>query len=84
MRAVEERYDDLVTVIDGRLKKTWRFERLILADRLVLLLGVAELFASDRGAGIVAGWTKIADLYGEPTSPGFVNGVLAAIYRDRE
>lgn len=83
MRTVEERYDDLVALINARLKATWNFERLILADRLVLLLGTAELLSSERGTSAVAGWTHLADLYGEPTSPNFINGVLAAIMRTR-
>jgi len=83
VRTVEERFDDLVALIDARLKTGWRFERLILADRLVLLLGAAELLSSERGVGAVAGWTHLADLYGEPTSPSFINGVLAAILRTR-
>lgn len=83
VRTVDERYDDLVALIDARLKATWSFERLILADRLVLLLGAAELLGSERGTGAVAGWTHLADLYGEPKSAGFINGVLAAILRTR-
>ena len=70
-------------MIEPRLKRGWRFDRLILADRLVLLLGAAELLATERGAGAVAAWTTIADLYGEPPSPGFVNAVLAGILRGR-
>ena len=83
VRTVDERYDDLVALIDARLKTGWRFERLILADRLILLLGAAELLASERGSGAVAGWTHLADLYGEPNSAGFINGVLAGIMRSR-
>lgn len=83
MATVEQRYDELVQVIEPRLKTGWRFERLMLADRLVLLLGVAELLATDRGGGAVAGWTAIADLFGEPASPAFVNGVLGGILRSR-
>lgn len=84
MRTVLDRYDELVEVVDKRLKTGWRFDRLILADRLVLLLGAAELLATERGSGAVAAWTHIADLYGEPPSPAFINGVLAALLRARE
>jgi transcription termination factor NusB len=75
--AVDQGYDELVELIEARLKSGWRFPRLSLAEQLILLLGTAEIIATDRGtSGIIAAWTRMADLFGEPNSHRFVNGVL--------
>ena len=80
VRSVEEGYDELVALIEPRLKSGWRFDRLSLAERLILLLGTAEIVATDRAfSGIVSAWTHLADLYGEPASHRFVNAVLANV-----
>jgi len=77
VEAVDSGYEELVSLIEPRLKAGWRFDRLTLPERLILLLGTAELVATDRGtSGVIAAWTRFADLYGEPASHRFVNAVL--------
>lgn len=63
----------------------WRLERLATIDRNVLRIGAAELLYADDVPGKVAiseGIT-LAEKYGGRESPGFVNGVLDAIYQER-
>lgn len=69
----------------GRVMPNWRLERLATIDRNVLRIGAAELLYADEIPGKVAiseGIT-LAEKYGGRESPGFVNGVLDGVYRER-
>jgi N utilization substance protein B len=63
----------------------WRLERLATIDRNVLRIGAAELLFADDIPGKVAisEGIELAEKYGGRESPGFVNGVLDAIYQER-
>ncbi len=63
----------------------WRLERLATIDRNALRIGAAELLYADDIPGKVAisEGIKLAEKYGGRESPGFVNGVLDAIYQER-
>lgn len=63
----------------------WRLERLATIDRNVLRIGAAELLYADDIPGKVAisEGIELAEKYGGRESPGFVNGVLDAIYQER-
>lgn len=80
---LEERLDE----VDRRLRSAipnWRLERLAAIDRNVLRIGTAELmFAEDVPPKVaITEAIRLAERYGSDDSPGFVNGVLDAIYRE--
>jgi transcription antitermination protein NusB len=61
----------------------WRLERLSAVDRNILRLGTAELLHVDDVPPrlTVREMVRVAERYGTPESPRFVNGVLDAIAR---
>jgi len=63
----------------------WRLERLATIDRNVLRIGAVEILFAEEIPGKVAisEGIKLAEKYGGRESPGFVNGVLDAVFQDR-
>lgn len=61
----------------------WRLDRLSALDRNILRLGAAELLHVDDvpGRTTVNEMVQLAEKYGTPESPRFVNGVLDALLR---
>jgi len=77
--AAADRLDGLV----GEAAEHWRLERLALVDRNILRLGVYELLQPEvppRVAIDEAIW--LAQRFGGPQSPAFVNGVLDRVARN--
>lgn len=64
----------------------WSLHRLSVVDRNVLRLGVAEmLFVDDVPPRVtIREMMRLAEKYGTPDSPRFVNGVLDAVMRELE
>ncbi len=64
----------------------WPMEQMSLVDRNILRLGAYELLISDDIPDKVAinEAIEIAKTYGGPSSGKFVNGILGAMYKDRE
>jgi N utilization substance protein B len=64
----------------------WSLHRLAVIDRNVLRLGVAELaFVDDVPPKVtIREMIRLAERYGTPESPRFVNGVLDAVMRTLE
>jgi N utilization substance protein B len=61
----------------------WRLERLGVVDRNILRLASAELLEGVTAAKIVLDEAvRLAQWFGGPRSPAFVNGVLDRIARD--
>lgn len=78
--------DEHLEEIDAELRRSlhnWRMERLSAIDRGVLRLGAAELLYLEEIPPKVAiqEGVRLAEQYGGPQSPRFVNGVLDALYR---
>lgn len=72
--------------IDARLEAAltnWRLARLAVIDRNVLRLGAAELLYVDDAPPPVTirEMIRLAEKYGTPDSPRFVNGVLDGVAR---
>lgn len=63
----------------------WRLERLSRVDRAILRQGAAELLYMETVPPKVAlqEAVRLAEAYGGPDSPRFVNGVLDALYHAR-
>ena len=78
--------DEHLPEIDSALQRAlenWRLERLATLDRAVLRLAAAELLFIDEvppKVSIQEG-IRLAEQYGGPDSPRFVNGVLDALYK---
>jgi len=72
--------------IDARLRElvtNWRLERLSAIDRCVLRLAAAEMiFVDDVPPRVtIREFVRVAERYGTPESPRFVNGVLDGLMR---
>jgi N utilization substance protein B len=99
-RRMSDRYrpyvQSLLTLVSEHLEQidatllrnmpNWRLERLAVVDRNILRIGSAELlFAADVPAKVaIHEAIRLAERYGSAESPGFINGVLDAVYRELE
>lgn len=79
---VSENLDSVDRTIENALTN-WRMERLSVIDRNILRLAATELLMVPETPPRVAIQEAIilAEKYGTHQSPGFVNGVLDAIYK---
>jgi N utilization substance protein B len=70
--------DALVGALDN-----WRLERLSTLDRAILRIGAAELMhvADVPPKVAIQEAIRLAEAYGGPDSPRFVNGVLDALFK---
>ncbi len=77
-----ESIDELITT----QARGWTLERMPLVDRNVLRLGLAELLHVDEVPPKVAidEAVELAKTLSTDSSPRFVNGILAAVARDRD
>jgi len=82
LRAMEEHRDDIDAALRDALEN-WRLHRLSSMDRAVLRIGAAEILYVDEVPPKVAiqEAIRLAEAYGGDESPGFVNGVLDALYK---
>jgi N utilization substance protein B len=73
----------LDAVLEGAAER-WRLERLAVVDRNVLRLAVLELDGAVTPPKVVIDEAvRLARWFGGPKSPGFVNGILDRVARDR-
>ena len=80
--------DEHAAAVDEALRgslENWRIHRLSAMDRAVLRIGAVELLFVDEVPPKVTLQEAIllAEAYGGPESPRFVNGVLDALYKRR-
>lgn len=61
----------------------WSLQRLSTVDRAILRIGTAELLFMDDvpGPAVIREAIRLAERYGTPRSPAFVNGVLDAVMK---
>ncbi len=73
----QEKIDDVIR----QCAKNWRLERIAVADRNLLRIGVCEILYSDDVPAQVAinEAVEIAKRYGSDDSPSFINGILDAV-----
>jgi N utilization substance protein B len=86
IRSVLTLLDEHRTEVDrelGGALHNWRLERISSMDRAVLRIGAAEILYLDEIPPKVTIQEAIllAEAYGGDESPGFVNGVLDALYK---
>jgi len=81
---LDKHLDDVDEAIANHLKN-WSPERLARLDRIILRLGVAELlYLEDIPSKVTINeYVELSRLFGTDESPGFINGVLDAIRRNR-
>ncbi|MDE0898020.1 MAG: transcription antitermination factor NusB [Longimicrobiales bacterium] len=80
--------DEHMPELDGAIRRhldNWSLERLSSMDRAVLRIGAAELlYGGDVPPKVaIQEAIRLAEAYGGNESPGFVNGVLDALYKGR-
>ncbi|MFQ5536912.1 MAG: transcription antitermination factor NusB [Gemmatimonadota bacterium] len=82
VRLIEEHLPELDRELRLALDN-WRLDRLSAIDRGILRLAAAEmLFRDDIPPKVsIQEAVRLAETYGGPESPRFVNGVLDALYR---
>ena len=82
VRLAVEHLEGVDALLEDSLSN-WRLHRLATIDRNILRLGVLELrFVDDVPRWItIREMMKLAEKYGTPESPRFVNGVLDAVAR---
>lgn len=86
IRKVLSLLDEHMKAVDAELQHAldnWRLERLSTIDRAILRLGAAELLYLEEIPPKVSiqEAIRLAEAYGGPESPRFVNGVLDALYK---
>ncbi len=64
--------------------ENWRFERVARLDRLILMMAICEIYTVESVPPKVsiAEAIEIAREYSTDESPGFINGILDAVYRE--
>ena len=79
---LEARGEEIDQLLDVALDN-WRMERLAMLDRAILRIAAAELICFDEIPPKVSiqEAVRLAERYSGPESPGFVNGVLDALYK---
>ena len=89
LREVLELLHENLSEVDRALQESldnWRLDRLSTIDRAVLRLGATEILFVEKVPPKVSIQEAIAlaEVYGGPDSPRFVNGVLDALYKRRQ
>ena len=86
IRKILTTLDEHLDTLDSELRQAldnWRLERLSTIDRAVLRIGAVELIHFDDVPPKVSiqEAIRLAEAYGGPDSPRFVNGVLDALFK---
>lgn len=85
IRLLSQRLGEVDAVIERHLTN-WNINRLSAIDRNILRLGVTELlFIDDVPPKVtIREMMRLAERYGTPESPRFINGVLDAVMREAD
>ena len=72
-------------VITSHLQN-WEFDRVAQIDRLLLRMGICEIFfLEDIPPKVsISEMVEISKIYSTDESPGFINGILDAVYKDHQ
>ncbi len=64
--------------------QNWEFDRVAQVDRLLLRMGICEIFfIEDVPPKVsISEMVEISKIYSTDESPGFINGILDAVYKD--
>jgi len=63
--------------------QNWEFDRVAQVDRVLLRMGICEIFFIDEVPPKVSisEMVEISKIYSTDESPGFINGILDAVYK---
>ena len=82
IKLVVENKSSLISSISENLQN-FSWDRVFLADKLILLLGVAEMtYLTTPKKVCISEYGNIASKYSAENSPNFVNGILAKYYKE--
>tara|TARA_B110000014_G_C20048703_1_gene545436 strand:+ start:566 stop:1000 length:435 start_codon:yes stop_codon:yes gene_type:complete len=64
--------------------QNWEFDRVAQVDRVLLRMGICEIFFIDEVPPKVSisEMVEISKVYSSDESPGFINGILDAVYKE--
>ena len=64
--------------------ENWEIERVALIDKILLKMGICEIYFIDDipPKVTISEMVEISKIYSTDESPGFINGVLDAVYKD--
>lgn len=64
--------------------QNWEFDRVAQVDRLLLRMGICEIFFIEEipPKVSISEMVEISKVYSTDESPGFINGILDAVYKD--
>ena len=64
--------------------QNWEFDRVAQIDRLLLRMGICEIFFIEEipPKVSISEMVEISKVYSTDESPGFINGILDAVYKD--
>ena len=64
--------------------QNWEFERVAQVDRLLLRMGICEIFFLEEipPKVSISEMVEISKIYSTDESPGFINGILDSVYKD--
>ncbi len=77
---VQERESIYIRVIDSKIKKGWRFDRLGRLEQSILLLAMAELEQAFQDKAIIVNEAvNLAKMFADENSYKLINGVLDSL-----
>lgn len=82
INGVKKNEDEIVKQIEENIKKDWTISRISKIDLALLKLGIFEILYSKIPYKVVVNEVvELAKKYGDDSSKGFVNGVLASVIK---
>lgn len=83
VKGIIEYNSDIVNIIASNLKEKWNVERISKIDLVILKIATYEIVYKNLPYKIAINEAvELAKLYGEDSSPNFVNGILANIVKE--
>ena len=75
--------DDIIRNICKHLTESWSYERISKINKALLKLAVYEIVYKKIDFKIIINEVvELSKKYGEETSPGFINGILASVVKN--
>ena len=83
INGIMKHHDEIIRVIASNLKKDWNIERISKIDLVILKIATYEIVYKELPYKIAINEAvELAKLYGEDSSPTFINGILANIVKE--
>lgn len=83
VKGIVEHQEEILKVIAANLKKDWNIDRISKIDLVILKIATYEIVYKELPYKIAINEAvELAKLYGEDSSPTFINGILANIVKE--